>query len=129
MPSCSSCGTDVPATGRFCSACGAPASEYRRRGHPRLRHRDFAAAAAATVEVVVNPRRDPPVPPNTRVKAAFSLAACWPARYRIIALLGRGGMGEVYRADDLTLWASPWPSSFLPDEAARDQGLLERFQK
>jgi serine/threonine-protein kinase len=48
-------------------------------------------------------------------------------RYRIIALLGKGGMGEVYRADDLTLGQAV-AMKFLPDEATRDEGMRERFR-
>ena len=47
-------------------------------------------------------------------------------RYRIISLLGRGGMGEVYRASDVKL-SQPVALKFLPASVARKPGLLERF--
>jgi len=47
-------------------------------------------------------------------------------RYRIVALLGRGGMGEVYRATDLTL-NQPVALKFLPEGAIRDERALARL--
>jgi protein kinase-like protein len=49
-------------------------------------------------------------------------------RYRIVGLLGKGGMGEVYRADDLKL-THPVALKFLPDHLMTDSAALARFHR
>src|SRR5207244_5331783 len=47
-------------------------------------------------------------------------------RFRIVGLVGRGGMGEVYRADDLKL-GQPVALKFLPEKLASESAWIERF--
>ncbi len=57
----------------------------------------------------------------------FSPGTVLASRYRIIERVGQGGMGEVYRADDLTLDQSV-ALKFLPEELSRNPSALRKLR-
>ena len=88
-----------------------------------------APVQSQTATAVIPPALSQPVPPassSTPDEGRFVPGTLVAGRYRIISLLGRGGMGEVYRATDLTL-AQPVALKFLPDSGPDHQRALERF--
>ena len=58
--------------------------------------------------------------------ARFTPGTLFAGRFRIVAPLGRGGMGEVYRADDLRLGQTV-ALKLLPENLSTDPGRLAQF--
>ncbi|HUG53755.1 MAG TPA: serine/threonine-protein kinase [Vicinamibacteria bacterium] len=117
MRTCDSCGFDSAEEGRNCALCGA--SEVR-----------TVAAEAETLAM----------PPGASVPAGGGtdrIGRVYGQRFRVDSLLGRGGMGQVFRVHDLAKGVDRALKVVLPgvgDEAGRRQrfrreiGVLSRVQ-
>src|SRR5579864_6460113 len=118
MAQCRTCAAEIAEDSRFCSHCGTPASG------PVL---VTATLAAPRKPATATPRSTGELSSSSSVdEGRFLPGTLLADRYRIIGPIGKGGMGEVYRATDIRLGQTV-ALKFLPEEAALDPGRLARF--
>lgn len=129
---CPSCGTAIPAPvlTKFDTSWDNPRSSSFGPHNKSADHHEIDPAAPTLL----------PMPPDSGIRSGsgsfarrlvspegqFEPGAIVAARYRIVKLLGKGGMGEVYHAEDLKLELVV-ALKFLPEKHVRDQAVARAF--
>src|SRR5262249_30305437 len=120
MTRCSYCSAEVPDTAPECPGCGRPTSSASQlptidSDSARPQRPSSAARSSGSGR------------PASTDHGGFVPGQMLQGRFRIVSLIGRGGMGEVYRADDLHLDQAV-ALKFLPKALVSDAVALERFR-
>ncbi len=122
MKKCSNCSAELKKNEAKCSACG-------------LSLVDESAATVIktdgdqdhTPTRISDTKAQNDIQTTTSGIGRFSVGTVLAGRYQILDLIGKGGMGEVYKAEDLEL-TQVVALKFLPEELADNKELLERFR-
>jgi len=140
---CTSCGNVISENARFCAKCGTAVGSDPDATVLCDVGIDDSNLETLAPETPASPKVRPTPSPVARARTApasnpalsssdligggrFVPGAIVADRYRIVALLGRGGMGEVYRAEDLKL-SQVLAIKFLPEKLSQDPAALARF--
>ncbi len=116
---CTRCGARIEDLSQPCPACGAwPSSQSQL---------PTVAASEPRPSSPFGTARTGRGDPSRLSRGEFTPGQVLAGRYQIIGLLGRGGMGEVYRADDLNLEQAV-AIKLLPRSLSAVPGALDRFR-
>ncbi|MBI2894049.1 MAG: protein kinase [Deltaproteobacteria bacterium] len=112
MSACPACGAENQSDNAFCGACGSAIDTSRARTVTEQHQRPSVDSPSSISEVVGDPL----------------VGQVIADRYRILELIGRGGMGVVYKVEHVGM-GKLMAMKLLHGELSRDREIVKRFKR